>query len=165
MKVKEKQPLQSFHAFLRHSGAGGDASLLTPIYRSVLRTMHLAVGFCIISLYPVFAQNQSEPPKKPEEKRLDLLFERIMQTLPDEARVKVDSAATQKNSRGPAVEKAKRAAADKKNTDTEKAFDKTTRLRELPPELKAQVERAMVDMNERNLERKAQFIESRHKKK
>jgi hypothetical protein len=45
------------------------------------------------------------------------------------------------------------------------AESETTRLRELPPELKDQVERAMADMKERSLERKAQFIDGRHGKK
>ena len=156
--MKARKSIRSLYAFLRQVGRRVSPSTL--LFQSIGREIiFLWVGLCFMFYPQVWAQDQPSDPKKKEEKRLDLLFDRIMQTLPNEARSKVDSAATMKSLHQRLPEKIKTVGEDKKK------IEESTRLRELPPELKEQVERALADMKERSLERKAQFIESRHGKK
>jgi hypothetical protein len=154
--------IQSLRVFVRHVRGGGGVPLPPlPLLRAARRIACFVLFLFVILNSPAVAQDQTAVTAKNEEKRLDLLFDRIMQTLPDRERNLVDSAAVTKNATHGAVDKARdRDGAGKPAAETE-----TTRLRELPPELKEQVERAMADMKERNLERKAQFIEARRGKK
>jgi protein-tyrosine-phosphatase len=89
-----------------------------------------------------------------DEKQMDLLFDRIMRTLPEGERSKVDSAATVKIDRN---------RINDKQSHTSERTDIITpreRLKELPDELKVQVERVITDMEQRKEDRKAQFRES-----
>ncbi len=159
MKVSAFKSIQSLHAFVRHLRRRSGQSLLLLHKVTGIRTILFISGLCIFFSFPAVAQDKLSDPKKSEENRLDLLFDRIMRTLPDEERTRVDSAAAMKSNHAMPSEKANTA------DDFKKVNDQTTRLRELPPALKEQVERAMEDIKERNLERKAQFIDSRRGKK
>ena len=92
--------------------------------------------------------------EKKDEKQLDFLFDRILQALPEGERTKVDSAATvkidRKNITGPSGYA----------REHEAVITPRERLKELPDELKVQVERAISDMEQRKEDRKAQFRES-----
>lgn len=153
--------IQSVHAFMRHlRGRSG-----LPLLPSIQPTWRWRIVFftlmCMTLSLPAIAQDQRQAQNKIEEKRLDLLFNRIMQTLPNQERSQVDSAAVMKSTTRRAMEKTQAVSAPKRIiVETE-----TTRVRQLPPELKEQVERAMADMKDRSVERKAEFIEARHGKK
>ncbi len=131
-----------------------------------LQVLSAGIGLCLVFVNTGSAQNPPTNDSNSDARRLDILFDRIMQTLPDEARMKVDSAATVKGTRQTAPEKNKVSKDADRNGKTDKDPPAPpTRLRELPPELKEQVERAMADMKDHTVERNAQFLESRHRKK
>jgi hypothetical protein len=148
MKDDVQKPIQSLHAFMCHHFGGG---LFFPplIFRGVLL---VALAVCGVS-----AQESGDSNKQvSNEKRLDLLFDQIMQTLPEGARSKVDSAATVKTDRRPVS-----GVTSAGKMDHITAHSPRERLSELPDDLKAQVERAITDMEQRKEERKAQFRDSR----
>ena len=153
MKARVQKPIQSLHAFRRYHFGGGH--FCPPL---ILRT----VLFCILAGWfgtgTVSAQDIGDSNRQGADgKRLDLLFDQIMRTLPEGARSKVDSAATVKVDRRSTVPAT--AAPDKLNAGD--AAQPRERLNDLPDELKAQVERAISDMEQRKEERKAQFREFR----
>ncbi|MBN1757176.1 MAG: hypothetical protein JW863_02595 [Chitinispirillaceae bacterium] len=151
MKVDVQKPIQSLHAFMRHHfGEGLSGS--SPIFRSTVIIMTvLFLGTGIPS-----AQDRSDSNVQVnDEKRLDLLFDRIMQTLPEGERTRVDSAATIKVDRNSVTEKS-----SVQTSGHEPVITPRERLKELPDELKVQVERAITDMEQRKEDRKTQFRES-----
>ena len=152
MRDDVQKPIQSLHAFMRHHFGGGLCSPLL-IFRGVI----LAATAALLLASGVSAQENGDSNKQVNnEKRLDLLFDQIMQTLPEGARSKVDSAATVKTDRRPIP-----GVSSAGNMEHNNAHSPRERLSELPDDLKAQVERAITDMEQRKEERKAQFRESR----
>jgi hypothetical protein len=155
--------IQSLRAFSRQSRGRGGAPLLPSLWRGAARRfVCCAVPLFFFLSTPAYTQDTNGAAPKIEEKRLDVLFDRIMQTLPDRERNLVDSAGEARSaSRGAAAARAQAKDDGKKP----QAGAEANRLRDLPPELKEQVERAMADMKERNDKRQAQFIDARRGKK
>ena len=152
MKVVAQKPIQSLHAFGRHFN-GGSIAALPLLFTRNLRYHFFFLVFSAAFVFSLSAQQRDTNPSSTDEKRLDLLFEGIMLTLPNEMRSEVDSAASVKvNRRSP--------TATPENSRPHEPVSNETRLRELPDELKVQVERAIADMEKRKEERKAQFRES-----
>ena len=153
MKVDVQKPIQSLHAFVRHH-FGGEPLGSFPVFRSTIAVMSiLLLGSGMVS-----AQDRDRSDSNAqvnEEKRLDLLFDRIMQTLPEGERTRVDSAATVKVDRNTV-----NGNTSAQPSEHEKGIAPRERLKELPDELKVQVERAITDMEKRKEDRKAQFRES-----
>ena len=145
MKVNVQNPIQSLQTFGCHFNRGRSAAL--PLIFSFL----FAAIFFVTG---VSAQNDSRPASV-DEKRLDLLFNEIMETLPDQERSRVDSAAT--------VTTRSKQLPQSPSTESHRngTVPVQTRLNGLPDELRGQVERAIVDMEQRKEERKIQFRESR----
>jgi len=156
-----RNSIQSLHAFIRRL-RGRIGEPLPPLLSATQRSRF--VFFLVVlgmTMNPsIFAQDQVLAQENNNEKRLDLLFDRIIQSLPARERSRVDSAAGMKGASREAIEKIRARDAAKKTSESE-----ATRFRELPPDLKDQVERAMADAKERGEERKAQFIDGRHGKK
>lgn len=104
---------------------------------------------------------QTEQPggeRRLDAERMDQLFNQIMQKLPDGVKSRVDSASTAgKPVIGTAVEREQQRAVQ--------ASQHQERMYGLSDELKAQVERAIIDMEKRKAERKAEFIEQQQGKK
>ncbi len=150
MRDDVQKPIQSLHAFLRHHFGGG-RNCPSPIFRSMVTI----VAIVLLGTTAGGAQDRSDSNGQiDDEKRMDLLFDRIMRTLPEGERSKVDSAATVKIDRN--------RINDKQSHTSERAdiITPRERLKELPDELKVQVERAITDMEQRKEDRKAQFRES-----
>lgn len=89
--------------------------------------------------------------------RLDVLFDQIMETLPEEKRMKVDSAGTTRPD-------PRAGSHDPLSGTRQIQEDHSERLRELPEELRIQVERVITDIEQRKEERKERFRESQRKK-
>lgn len=120
------------------------------------------VGIMVIVCCFTLVTAQTEQPRgerHPDAVRMDQLFNQIMQTLPDGAKSRVDSAsAAGKPVVGTAVERSEQQRAVQAALHQE-------RLQGLSDELKAQVEHAIYDMEKRKAERKAEFIEQQQGKK
>jgi hypothetical protein len=145
MKVNNNQ-IQSLYAFRRQVSGGGFSA--RPLY-----------GFLLLLLcIPVFILGAEPPDTSPRnnEAQLDVLFDQIMESLPDGMKSKVDSAGVVRSQR------VHDTPATRENPDVQEQST-SARLRELPKELKLQVERAIKDMEQRKEERKAQFRESHGK--
>lgn len=151
MKAVVQKPIQSLHSFGCHDYRGRCAAL--PL---ISQSMLIIFMVTIFFANAVVAQQQDATGAKVDEKRLDLLFDRIMETLPDDEQTRVDSAASIKVDR--------RNNPSLSETRQHETVPVHTRLQELPDELKVQVERAIEDMEQRKEERKTQFRESRRKK-
>ena len=156
MRANAQKPIQSLHTLWRHYYGGSIAAL--PLFSMISMRKFFLFSAAIVALgLPSTAQDHEAGQKMSEEKQLDLLFNKIMQTLPDGMRAKVDSAATVK------VEH-RRVSEEASSKRLSESLPTHERLRKLPDELKAQVERAIIDMEQRKEERKAQFLESHRKK-
>lgn len=152
MRVVVKEPIQSLNAFGRHINGGRNAAL--PLFSLQYR---LFVFWVIIGLMALaaHAQQKEDTNRSTEnEERIDLLFDQIMKTLPDGERSKVDSAASMQINRREAARVQTPQHQERERTA------RATRVDELSPELKAQVERTINSMELRKEERKAQFRES-----
>lgn len=95
-------------------------------------------------------------PKAANRKAYEALYSDIIQALPDEGRSKVDSArgrVGQENPGQPAdiriPEEAKRAAVEKRKRE----------LDQLPPEVRARVDKALSDLDTRRMEKQTEFKE------
>ncbi len=148
MRADLPKIVQPLLAFMRHCRKRRSAPLLLFIIAS-----------CIASYSPIMAQNQTSNREKSDDRRLDLLFNRILLTLPEEQQSKVDSATMVRNSQQIKMKSTKSDGLCKE------PIDKAEKLRDLPEPLRAQVEHAMKDMEQRTQDRKAQFLESRPGKK
>ena len=151
MRVDVQNPIQSLHAFMRHHFGEGGRNSSSPISRNLLI---VATVLCIGAGTLVAQDKPDSGTPVNDAKRMDQLFDRIMQTLPEGERSKVDSAAAVKIDRKRVSEKASTQSAEHDNITPRE------RLRELPDELKVQVERVITDMEQRKEDRKAQFRES-----
>ena len=150
MRVDVQKPIQSLHAFVRHH-LGGGHHCPSPIFRSMIAIAALV----LFGTVAASAQDHSDSKGQAnDEKRMDLLFDRIMKTLPEGERSKVDSAASVKIDRNLVNEK------QAHTSERGEIITPRERLKELPDELKVQVERAITDMEQRKEDRKAQFRES-----
>jgi hypothetical protein len=161
MKVFAPKPIQSLQAFMCHGSGRRPTGFLPLLCHEFTYSLFYIVAcliLCMLLCSSVYAQDNSADLSPSKEKRLDMLFDRIIQTLPDNLKIKVDSATTIKTNRPPSNEKPRSIKDPKKNAI------ETASLNGLPEEVKAQVERAMAQMQERKQERKAQFLESRRKK-
>ena len=153
MKVVSKEPIQSLNAFGRHFDRGSIAALPLLFFRPHLL---LIVAVTCLTTGSAIAQQKDTNNLPSDEKQIDVLFDRIMNTLPNAERMKVDSAAsTQARSRDP--QKRTPPAFRERETMPKTA---ARRVEELPPELKAQVERTINSMESRRDERKVQFRET-----
>ncbi len=149
MKAVVQKPIQSLHAFGRHSNRGRNAAL--PL---VFRCRNMVMTVATVMLAVSATAQQTDTGDHTDEKRLDLLFDRIMQALPGDMRSQVDSAGSENMERhGIRVETGPK--------DTHEESGTQIRMRELPEELKSQVERAITDLEKRKEERKAKFRETR----
>jgi hypothetical protein len=154
MKVAHKEPIQSLNAFGRHINGGSNAAL--PLFL-IKPLVHLVAVITCLSISTTSAQPKDTNKLPSDEKQIDLLFDRIMKTLPDAERSKVDSAATVQTHRSTTSQGVIPPAVRERETSP-----KTTaqRVEDLPPELRAQVERTINSMESRREERKAQFRET-----
>jgi hypothetical protein len=152
MRVDVQKPIQSLHAFVRHHCGGGRYCPL-PIFPAIVIALLGTMGLSTPGAVSAQDRTDSNVPAG-DEKRMDLLFDRIMRTLPEGERTKVDSAATVKIDRNRISEKPLH------GPEHGDATPPRERLKELPDELKVQVERAITDMEQRKEDRKAQFRES-----
>ncbi len=162
-----QNPIQSLQTFGRHY-YGGSIAALPLVISMPLQTILPVLFLIFIRVCPVVAQQHDTNLQATDleatnnieitdEKRLDLLFDRIMDALPDGERGKVDSATSREFTH--------------RNQNTEPLMVKReresestphqARMGELPEEIKTQVERAIMEMELRKEERKAQFRESR----
>lgn len=148
MKAVVQNPIQSFNALGRHIFRGSIFSL--PLFFSTLIVL-------LFSVYPLQAQSQNNGAKPDSDTRLDVLFDQIMETLPEEKRSRVDSAGTKR------AEQQADSPETSRNRSEESAAT-ATRLRQLPQELRVQVERVIADIEQRKEERKERFRESQRKK-
>lgn len=157
MRADVQKPIQSLHSFGRHYYRGRCAALPLVIFDARLL---LSILLLMIFIAMASAEQQDTNRQDSEEKQLDVLFDRLMQTMPDGAREQVDSAGSV------AVERRKITQSGIMTEQQRKTgkIGSDARDRLLPDELKAQVERTIVEMKERKAERKAQFRESRHHK-
>lgn len=150
MKDDVQKPIQSLHAFVRHHFGGG-RYCPSPIFRSMI----VIAALVLFGTVAASAQERNDSKGQAnDEKRMDLLFDRIMKTLPEGERSKVDSAASVKIDRNLVSEK------QAHTSERGEIITPRERLKELPDELKVQVERAITDMEQRKEDRKAQFRES-----
>jgi len=157
MNADVQKPIQSLLSFRRHS-SGGSIAALPPI--SFIAA--IAIGVLTFSSLLVAEQPEDTNKQSTSEKRLDLLFNKIMQTMPDEARGRVDSAsAVVREEPHQAMHQEQRSGTGQEHSAEEGERRLRTRLQELPDDLKAQVERTITEMQQRKEERKAQFRESR----
>jgi hypothetical protein len=158
MKVVQKKPIQSLNAFRRHSNGGSNAAL--PLLYYPIRFLMVSA---IIGLFVTTAIAQQKDTNKlpSDEKQIDLLFDRIMKTLPDAERSKVDSAASAQLLRHETRTTAAAAPAHEREIAPRVG---AKRIEDLPPELRAQVERTINSMESRREERKAQFRENAREK-
>lgn len=152
MRADVQKTIQSLHSFGRHFFGGGFAALPPLTFSKYPILGIVLVVFVNIST----AQAQDANRQTIEEKRLDLLFDRIMQSMPDSTKKQIDSAASIANDHLNSSQKVFKA---EKQLINEKTVTKTT-AHELPDELKAKVERTIAEIQERKEERKAQFRES-----
>ncbi|MBN1575477.1 MAG: hypothetical protein JW913_02940 [Chitinispirillaceae bacterium] len=153
MRVVVKKSIQSLHAFGRHFHGGSIAAL--PLYfAQCLPTFFLTIFLIVFATTSSIAQQQDTNPKTADAKRIDLLFDQIMETLPDGMRMKVDSAASMKTDRREQASKPLSVTRERESSDQK------TRMHELPDELKVQVERAIENMELRKEVKKAEFRES-----
>ncbi len=153
MKEVAQKSIQSLHAFRRHF-KGGSISALPRIFKihdlfflPAVITMFLYVNICAEQ------KDTSLPQGGGEEKRLDLLFEGIMESLPHEIRKEIDSAAGVRTERRRPVEMPENRKSPEVTPSQVRGFN------ELPDELKIQVEHAISDMEKRKEERRSQFRE------
>lgn len=147
MKAVVQNPIQSFNALGRHIFGGGGTTL--PLF-------FLFTVIFIFSVHTLQAQSQDTGAKPDSDARLDVLFDQIMETLPEEKRSRVDSAGNRRSEQQP----------DSPETSgmSEEATSTDARLRQLPQELRVQVERVIADIEQRKEERKERFRESQRKK-
>jgi hypothetical protein len=151
MRAVVQKSIQSLHSFGRHFYGGGFAALPPFTFKYPIFGIVLAV----FVNFPT-AQEQDTNRQAIEEKRLDLLFDRIMQSMPDSTKKQIDSAASIANDHLNLNQKVFKA---EKQLTTENTTTKTM-VHELPDELKAKVERTIAEIQQRKEERKAQFRES-----
>ena len=152
MRVVVKEPIQSLNAFGRHINGGRNAALPLFNLRHRIIVLSAVVG---LTAFAADAQQKDTNRSIANEQRIDLLFDQIMKTLPDGERMKVDSAASMEVNRRESARTAPSAVSHERGNTP-----RTTRVNDLPPELKAQVERTINSMETRKEERKAQFRES-----
>jgi len=155
MKANVKKPIQSLHSFWCHL-SGGSIAALPSIYFFVFVT-----GGLLLCTTPLAAQQDDSNKQHTEEKRLDLLYDKIMQNMTSEVRERFDSASTSHAAHKTPVSRPN-VTSDVPYTSLQSDVQLKARLHELPDNLKVQVERAITDMQKRKEERKAQFRESRN---
>jgi len=160
MRVDVMKPIQSLHAFGRHCRGGGIAAL--PLHLPCSIRMKTAVFAMITIIMSVVSSNGQTPDEAPvaKERQIDHLFDRIMESLPDAARMKVDSAGSSAERRPAQSSDAAKLSGIRKQESVEQQL----RRQELPDDLKAQVERAIDEMELKKEHRKMQFRESRRDK-
>lgn len=161
MRVDVTKPIQSLHAFGRHCRGGRSIAAL-PLHFPCPIRMKTAIFAMFTIIMPIVSSNGQAADGTPvvKEKKIDHLFDRIMESLPDAARTEVDSA-------GSAAERRQSHTSDAANPSgirKQETVEQQLRRQELPDDLKAQVERAIDDMEQRKEHRKMQFRESRRDK-
>jgi hypothetical protein len=150
MKAVVQNPIQSFNALGRQIFRGSTMAL--PLFFSVLL-------FLVFMIHSPYAQSQNTPAAKPDsDARLDVLFDQIMETLPEEKRSRVDSAGSTRPEQRPDSPEAS------SGNRPEVITPNSARLRQLPQELRVQVERVIADIEQRKEARKERFRESQRKK-
>lgn len=154
MKANVQKSIQSLHSFWCHFSGGSIAALpLLSFFKIVMVSSLLCATL-------VSAQQGDTNRQVVEEKRLDLLYDKIMQTMSSDLRERFDSAATFSGERKAPVNRTEgNRSAPLTSTHNDAALK--ARMNELPDDLKLQVERAITEIQKRNEERKAQFRESR----
>jgi len=149
MKAVVQNPIQSFNALGRHIFGGSTTAL--PLFFLFLLVL-------VFSVHTSQAQSQTTGTNPDSDARLDVLFDQIMETLPQEKRSRVDSAG---NSR---PEQHANSPETSTGNRTRGEVSTSKRLQQLPQELRVQVERVISDIEQRKEERKERFRESQRKK-
>lgn len=150
MKAVVQNPIQSFNALGRQIFRGSTTAL--PLFFPVLL-------FLVFIVQSPHAQSPSTTATKPDsDARLDVLFDQIMETLPEEKRSRVDSAGNTRPEQHSHSHEASTESRVKNGMAT------SARLQQLPQELRVQVERVIADIEQRKEERKERFRESQRKK-
>lgn len=149
MKAVVQNPIQSLPALGCHLFSGR-ATALPLIFTGLI--------LIVLSVDSLQAQSRDTGIKPDNDARLELLFDQIMETLPEEKRSRVDSAGAASRNPRPDTPEAVSGSRDHEPPST------SARLRELPQDLKVQVERVIADIEQRKEQRKERFRESRQKK-
>ena len=149
MKAVVQNPIQSFIALGRHLIGGSDTTL--PLFFSALLIP-------VVLIQPLQAQSHDTGTKHDSDSRLEVLFDQIMETLPEEKRSRVDSAGNTRPEQRPDLSETVSGNRSGDITPT------SARLKQLPQELRVQVERVISDIEQRKEERKERFRESQRKK-
>lgn len=158
MRAHVQKPIQSLQTFRRHFLGGSFAALPSNF---------ICTAAVVLFLWCVAPGNAQQPDdsntQHAAEQRLDALFNKIMQTMPNEVRERVDSASTiVREDRRPGEKKESLSPESRKGSESERRLN--NRLNELPDNLKTQVEETIAEMQQRNEKRKAQFRESRKRR-
>lgn len=148
MKAVVQNPIQSLNALGRHLFRGSTTAL--PLFFPTL--LILFFSFTTPRAQSIAGGNDSD-----NDTRLDVLFDQIMETLPEEKRLKVDSAGNARSVQRP---QSPEILSGNRTEDN----GHSARLRELPQELRVQVERVISDIEQRKEERKERFRDSQRKK-
>lgn len=153
MRTFLQEPVQSLPSQKRYFSGEGSATP-SPVFFMMIACM------MFIAIHQSMA-GDGIPRNGSEENRLDQLFERMIDEMPAETKNEVDSASSAKMGR---LHLKNRSAKLAKEPGEKEKGDVTTRLNELPEDLRLRVERSITDIKERNELRKAKFREFRKEK-